>query len=84
LLFTHANENRCREESEKLAARMKEVMSGAGIASIEIIGPAPAFIHRLRGRYRWNIILRGAGLPEFLAHIDPSPAWTIDIDPAGL
>ncbi len=84
LLFAHANETRCREEAEKLATRIKEEMAEAGIAGIEIIGPAPAFIHRLRGRYRWQIILRGACLAEFLARIDPSPAWTIDIDPAGL
>jgi primosomal protein N' (replication factor Y) len=51
---------------------------------IELIGPAPAFIHRLRGRFRWQLILRGSDLSEFLSPITLPQGWTVDIDPLGL
>jgi primosomal protein N' (replication factor Y) len=55
-----------------------------GIADIGIIGPAPAYIHRLRGRYRWQLILRGSDLADFIAPIALPQGWTVNIDPVGL
>ncbi len=67
---------------------MKRMLAGEidsrGIAGMELIGPAPAFIHRLRGRFRWQLILRGSDLSEFLSRITFSQGWTVDIDPLGL
>ncbi len=34
---------------------------------LEILGPAPAPIARLRGRYRWQILLKGRSRPALLA-----------------
>ena len=34
---------------------------------VEILGPAPAPIARLRNRYRWQILLKGANRPALLA-----------------
>ncbi|MBA7712375.1 hypothetical protein ES703_121349 [subsurface metagenome] len=55
-----------------------------GIADISLIGPAPAFIHRLRGRFRWQLILRGSELSAFLSQIPIPQGWAVDIDPVGL
>ena len=55
-----------------------------GIADISLIGPSPAFIHRLRGRYRWQIILRGTEPARFLFTLSIPQGWTIDVDPMGL
>jgi len=67
---------------------MKQQLGGEiesrGIDNISLIGPAPAFIHRLRGRFRWQLILRGSALASFLAPLPMPPGWTIDIDPVGL
>jgi primosomal protein N' (replication factor Y) (superfamily II helicase) len=84
LTFVHANDNRCREEAEKIAKRIIEERDARGIPDMSLVGPAPAFIHRLRGRYRWQIIVRGSGLSSFLKNIPLPQGWTIDIDPVGL
>jgi len=84
LTFVHPNDNRCREETEKAAKRLLEERDARGIRDLSLIGPAPAFIHRLRGRYHWQIILRGSHLPEFLKDIQLPQGWIIDIDPVGL
>ena len=60
LVFTHANEERCRAEAERLKRELLTDVQAKGIAGLTIIGPAPAFAHRLRGRYRWQLVLRGA------------------------
>ncbi len=61
-----------------------EERDSKGIADLSLIGPAPAFIHRLRGRFRWQLILRGSEPAAFLASISIPQGWTVDIDPMGL
>jgi len=67
---------------------MKRLLIGEieskGIDDLNIIGPAPAFIHRLRGRFRWQLILRGSDPSVFLSQIPIPQGWTIDVDPIGL
>jgi primosomal protein N' (replication factor Y) len=84
LIYTHANNAICRREAEKMQKMLIEEGNIRGIAGIGIIGPAPAFIHRLRGRYRWQLIIRGQNLPAFLATLDFGLGWTVDVDPIGL
>ncbi len=61
-----------------------EERDAKGIADLSLIGPAPAFIHRLRGRFRWQLILRGADPAAFLSPIPVPQGWAVDIDPVGL
>ena len=67
---------------------MKEILikegQARGIGGIDIIGPAPAFIHRLRGRFRWQMVLRGQNLSAFIAPLSFAQGWTVDIDPVSL
>jgi primosomal protein N' (replication factor Y) len=84
LTYVHTNDNRCREETEKMAKHITVERDAKGIPDLTIIGPAPAFIHRLRGRYHWQIILRGSDLSAFLKNISFPQGWMIDIDPVGL
>jgi len=84
LIYTHTNDARCQREADRMKRRLIEEIDTKGIANLSLIGPAPAFIHRLRGRYRWQIMLRGSELPAFLSPIPTPQGWTVDIDPVGL
>ena len=84
LFFVHTNDAICQREAEKMGKMLIEESDARGIGDIDIIGPAPAFIHRLRGRFRWQLILRGAELSAFLSPLSFPHGWTIDIDPMGL
>ena len=55
-----------------------------GVSGLSLIGPAPAYIQRLRGRFRWQLILRSAEVPAFLSQIPIPKGWTVDVDPLGL
>jgi primosomal protein N' (replication factor Y) len=66
-----------RETAESIAsALLKE-----GIEGIRVMGPSPAFMHRLRGEYRWQVTLKGDGL-ERARHLAPrGRGWSFDVDP---
>jgi primosomal protein N' (replication factor Y) (superfamily II helicase) len=66
-----------REAAEALATGLlKESVEG-----IRVMGPSPAFIHRLRGEYRWQVTLKGDGL-ERARHLAPrGKGWSYDVDP---
>jgi primosomal protein N' (replication factor Y) (superfamily II helicase) len=84
LLYSHTNDTACQSQAEKMRDLLNVEKDARGLAGISIIGPAPAFIHRLRGRYRWHIIMRGRDLSDFLAPVSFPQGWTVDIDPVGL
>ena len=84
LVYSHTNDALCQREAERMKRLLSQEIDSQGIADIELIGPAPAFIHRLRGRFRWQLILRGSDLSAFLAQIPFPQGWAIDIDPVGL
>jgi primosomal protein N' (replication factor Y) len=84
LTYIHTNDNRCREEAERMAKYITEERDIKGLSEPDLVGPAPAFMHRLRGRYRWQIIIRGSRLSSFLSVIPFPHGWTIDVDPVGL
>src|SRR2546430_2849870 len=66
-----------REAAESIASGLLK----DGIDGIRVMGPSPAFIHRLRGEYRWQVTLKGDGL-ERARHLSPrGKGWSYDIDP---
>jgi primosomal protein N' (replication factor Y) len=66
-----------REAAEELASGLLR----EGIDGIRVMGPAPAFIHRLRGEYRWQVTLKGDGI-ERARHLAPrGKGWSYDVDP---
>jgi len=84
LVFSHTNDALCQRKAERMKRRLVAERDSKGVADLSIIGPAPAFIHRLRGRFRWQIILRGSELSAFLSQIPVPQGWTVDIEPISL
>jgi primosomal protein N' (replication factor Y) len=84
LTYTHTNDSLCRREAERMRDLLLRERDAKGIDNLTLIGPAPAFIHRLRGRFRWQLILRGTELSSFLSPIPFPQGWAIDIDPISL
>ncbi|MFC1918593.1 primosomal protein N' [Chloroflexota bacterium] len=84
LIYTHTNDALCQREAERMKRLLAEEIASKGIADLSLIGPAPAFIHRLRGRFRWQLILRGSDPAALLSPVPVPQGWTIDIDPVGL
>jgi primosomal protein N' (replication factor Y) (superfamily II helicase) len=84
LVFSHANDVRCREETERMKRLLIQERDTRGIAGVSLIGPAPAYTHKLRSRFRWQIIVRASNPAVLISNIPFPPGWSIDIDPIGV
>ncbi|HZV52632.1 MAG TPA: primosomal protein N' [Candidatus Dormibacteraeota bacterium] len=81
LTYSHPDPERAASVAREVAERMASALVGEGITDIRLQGPSPAFIHRLRGEYRWQITLRGDRL-ERARHLAPrGRGWSCDVDP---
>jgi primosomal protein N' (replication factor Y) len=83
--LTYSHENRLRAQNEALLLREKldRWIERLGLEDADIVGPAPALMERLQGKYRWQMILRGHNLQQILRVLH-APGWQIDIDPVSI
>ena len=84
LLYTHTNSEKCQREAERIHRLLVERRDALGIGDISLIGPAPAFFQRIRGHFRWQLVVRGADPAALLAEVPLPQGWTVDVDPASL
>ncbi|MGD2064958.1 MAG: primosomal protein N' [Dehalococcoidia bacterium] len=84
LVFSHTNGELCRREAERVYRLLLGEKVGEARVDFNIIGPVPAFAFRARGRYRWQLFLRGADLTQLLPRLTLPRGWTIDVDPVGI
>jgi primosomal protein N' (replication factor Y) (superfamily II helicase) len=81
LTRTDADDARAASVAREAAEELATGLLREGIEGIRVMGPAPAFIHRLRGEYRWQVTLKGDGL-ERARHLAPrGKGWSYDVDP---
>ncbi len=78
------------QEASAMADRLRAAAAASGTGStesgaarVDVLGPAPAYVARRAGRWRWNVVLRG---DRPLRLLDPPPGapWSIDVDPDSL
>jgi primosomal protein N' (replication factor Y) len=84
LLFSGSGEARAGLEALRMRDVLQAKVAELGIPDVDLMGPAPAFHHRVRGRYRWQIVLAGNGLDRLLDEVPLSLGWGVDVDPVSL
>jgi primosomal protein N' (replication factor Y) len=81
LTRTDADDARAAASAREAAEAIAAGLIREGVEGIKVMGPAPAFIHRLRGEYRWQVTLKGEGLGR-ARHLAPrGKGWSYDVDP---
>jgi primosomal protein N' (replication factor Y) len=88
-LFQHTNPGYAEREAHRWGITLSENLQSQGLTEVEVVGPAPAFPARVRGRYRWQVLLRvpptpAVDMPALLASLAVPPSWTVDVDPVTL
>lgn len=91
LLFNSPNEEKIRKATDYVKGQAEALrMAKGSYASVEILGPAPSPISRLKNQYRWQLLLKGShGLhafcEELLAGLDikhmRGVRLQVDVDP---
>ncbi len=83
LRFSDPDPERCRAAAERLGRWLAAEIQRLG-RPIDLIGPAPCFFSRVRGRTRWQIVLRGPDPLSWLQGVVLPWGWQVDVDPISL
>ncbi|MEK9181068.1 MAG: primosomal protein N' [Patescibacteria group bacterium] len=89
LTLTHSSREKALDLAEPVARRLRSLFSET---PENVIGPAPAFIPKIKGRYVIHVIIKAPTtgptnpLPREVREVlsKLGPAWTIDVDPDSL
>ncbi len=91
LIFTGVNDQKTREYAMKFAdvlgsGKFKDIF-------IAVLGPAPCFLSRIQGKYRWHVTLKGASGARMSAviraladriSIPSDVGFSVDVDPVSM
>jgi len=84
LIYTHTNAVLCKKEAERMYRLLQQEKDSQGLPDVALFGPSPAFTQRVRGRFRWQIIVRSPNPLPLLSQLVLPRGWSVDIDPVGL
>jgi primosomal protein N' (replication factor Y) len=79
----HRDNERAEAEARKTAGRLQSRIEAQGRTQTTLVGPVPCFFSKLRGEYRWQIILRGPNPVELLRN-QRFDGWRVEVDPVSL
>lgn len=72
------------ENAYATAERLEQQRARTGLSGVEVIGPTPAVPLRVRGMFRWQIVLKGDGPEQLLDETTIGQGWSVDVDPVSL
>ena len=85
LLYSGAGAERSRADAFRMARKLRQHIERWGLPAVEVIGPTPDYVHRVRSQYRWHILLRADDPAGVLRPLLPLPqGWRVDVDPVTL
>ncbi|HET9496668.1 MAG TPA: primosomal protein N', partial [Chloroflexia bacterium] len=80
LVYTSPSDERAEQAANVLARHLQHKAEARG-GGVDVLGPAPCFVHKVRGRYRWQVLLRSDDLSPVLDGLNPGAGWALDVDP---
>ncbi len=84
LVYRHLRQESALEEASRVANELRVARDTAGRSEPDILGPTPAYIPRIRGEYRYQVLMRGRAPARLLESIRLGEHWHVDVDPASL
>jgi primosomal protein N' (replication factor Y) len=87
MVYSNEDESRCRQTAVNLRSILERAIAEQRPTGVEVIGPAPCFVARMKNRYYWQVIARGPshGAKQLHGLLDyVPPGWMVDVDPVDL
>jgi primosomal protein N' (replication factor Y) len=81
LTYAHEDADRAATVAREGADELASSLVRGKVEGVRLLGPSPAFIHRLRGDYRWQLTLKGTGLDRVRPLLPRGRGWSYDVDP---
>lgn len=90
LVLWEKNPDKAQKAARQMARTVKQTIADMGLADptgvkgARMIGPTPAFFARIRGFYRWQLLLLADDPAAIVRRIDIPFGWRVDIDPVSV
>ncbi len=84
LVTRHTNMATAETQAQNLAEALRTAQLESDLTGIEVIGPTPPYPPRLRGRFRWHIVIRGRNPRALIDLVSIPKDWSVDVDPVAL
>jgi len=84
LVYEDKDYSRAQARARELSVALRDALAQDGLPTTHLLGPAPPFFARLRGRYRWQILLRHPNPPALLTSIHIPDGWHVEVDPVNV
>jgi len=75
-----ADDEKARTAATAYAEALRRNLAG-GSPEVVVMGPSPAFIHRVRGEYRWSITIKAGDLDPVMPLLPDGRGFSVDVDP---
>ena len=75
------DEKTAESKARTYAAALQGWIKNEGYRSTRIVGPTPPYFAKLRGEYRWQLLIKGPDPVKLVRDHPPGPEWTIEVDP---
>ncbi len=83
LEIRHRENDQAENQARTMAANLNSRIEDEKRVQTSLVGPVPCFFSKLRGEYRWQVVLRGPNPVELLLgqRLD---GWRVEVDPISL
>ena len=84
MYYVGRGQERAKIEAHRFANELRLWIDQQGFPAVDVIGPAPSYIKRIRSKYRWQIIMRARNPAQVLERLPLPVGWRVDIDPVNI
>ena len=79
--YGHRDEARAEREAKAAAEHLSATIALLNLGDIEVLGPSPAFVYRLKDEFRFEVTLKGSDLHRVADGLPRGRGWVLDVDP---
>ena len=79
--YAHRDEAKAQREAQAFVEHLSATIGLLKLGDIEVLGPSPAFLYRLKDEFRMEVTIRGLALHRIADRLPGGRGWSLDVDP---
>src|SRR5438128_1209546 len=79
--YGHRDEARAELEAKTAAEHLRATIALLNLGDIQVLGPSPACVYRLKDEFRFEVTLKGNDLHRAADGLPRGRGWSLDVDP---